>query len=372
MGENALEDAIGKIAALGSKALIITGKHITASGIISMLTELLEQKSVQYSIFNEITGEPTDKMVEMAVFAYRKEKCDFIIGIGGGSPLDSAKACAAMSVLDGRIPDYAGKEIVGNLPPLVLIPTTAGTGSEVTKFTVITDTASDVKMLLKGEALLPDLAVVDPKLTYGAPKSVVAATGIDALTHAVEAYTSKKATPMTDILALSAIKRIFTYLPRSYKDKNDAEAHDEMAIAAYEAGICINNSSVTVVHGMSRPIGALFHVPHGVSNAMLIVTCLDYVLDGCYGRFAEIARQIGAAGKNLDDEHAAHKFIDALKELIKAVEIPTTREYGLDMDRFEALSDKMAGDALASGSPSNTRKSLSKSDILAMYRRATM
>jgi alcohol dehydrogenase class IV len=367
MGDNAIENSAEKIAKIGSKALIITGKHITKSGILAKLTAILEAKSVLYSVFNDITGEPTDEMIIKAVSAYKKEKCDFIIGIGGGSPLDSAKACAAMAVSDGKISDYAGKEITGDLPPLVLIPTTAGTGSEVTKFTVITDTKTEVKMLLKGDVLLPSLAIIDPSLSYSAPQKVTSATGIDALTHAVEAYTSKKATPVTDVFALSAIKRIFTYLPIAYKDGSDKKARSEMALAAYEAGICINNSSVTVVHGMSRPIGALFHVPHGFSNAMLIVNCLNYALDGCYDRFATIARHIGVASSDSSDKNAAEAFIVALKDLIKVVEIPSLKGYGIDMQKFATSIDKMATDALASGSPSNTRKLLEKKDIVAIY-----
>ncbi len=370
MGENSLMESGKQIAKLGEKALIITGKHITKSGILKKLTDLLDSNSVEYFVFNEIIGEPTDKMIVEAVDAYKHEYCDFIIGIGGGSPLDSAKACAAMSKLDGEISDYSGKDIVGNFPPLVLIPTTAGTGSEVTKFTIITDTKKDVKMLLKGDDLLPNIAIIDPSLTHSVPKEVTAATGIDALTHAVEAYTSKKATPITDILALSSIKRIFKYLPIAYIDSNDVTARNEMALASFEAGICINNSSVTVVHGMSRPIGALFHVPHGISNAMLICDCLDYVLDGCYARFANIARVIGASTYDDNDEIAAIKFIVQLKKLLKMVEIPSIREYGINMDKFLSSVDKMASDAIASGSPSNTRKYLEKEDIIEIYRTA--
>jgi len=370
MGDNALVNAGNQIATKGEKALIITGKHITKSGILQKLTHLLDENSVLYAIFNEITGEPTDTMIKESVAVYQREHCDFIIGLGGGSPLDSAKACAAMSVLEGSISDYVGKEMKGILPPLVLIPTTAGTGSEVTQFTIITDTAHDVKMLLKGAVLLPSLAIIDPALSYSAPKSVTASTGIDALTHAVEAYTSQKATPVTDLFALSAIKRIFTFLPRVYRDGSDKEARSEMALASYQAGICINNASVTVVHGMSRPIGALFHVPHGFSNALLIVPCFEYVLDGCYERFATIAKEIGVASLSDGDEEAAKKFIVALKELLHVVEIPCLLDYGIERDKFLQLCDKMATDALASGSPANTRKSLGISDIRTIYHNA--
>lgn len=370
MGENSLSESGKQLSKLGTKALIITGKNITKLGILKKLTDVLDENMISYSVYNNITGEPTDEMIKESVTFYKKEECNFIIGIGGGSPLDSAKACAAMSKLDGEISDYLKKEIETDIPPLVLIPTTAGTGSEVTKFTIITDTKTDVKMLLKGNSLLPTLSIVDPTLSYSSSKNITAATGIDALTHAIEAYTSKKATPLTDVLALSAIKRIFKYLLRAYNDGDDKKARNEIAIAAYEAGICINNSSVTVVHGMSRPIGALFHVPHGYSNAMLISHCLEYVLDGTYSRFASIAKAIGIKSYENNDEQASKMLILELKKLIKYVEIPSLVEYGIDKKVFLYSINKMADDALSSGSPANTRKNLEKEDIIKIYKKA--
>ena len=222
-------------------------------------------------------------------------------------------------------------------------------------------------MLLKGDALIPELAIVDYNLTVSAPKSVTAATGMDALTHAVESYTSRKANPITDMYALSAIKRIFKYLPIAYKDGGNLEARKEMSLAAFEAGVCINNASVTIVHGMSRPIGALFHVPHGISNAMLIKECLKYVLDGAYDKFADIARAIKVADESMEDKEAAYKFLDALDELCKTVEIPTLEEYGIDKAEFDKVKEKMAKDAMDSGSPSNTIKVVDKEDLIKIY-----
>lgn len=369
MGNGALLQAKELFRTYGSKALIVTGKIVTKTGLVKKLTDLLDETGVTYDIFNEITGEPTDVMIQNGVTAYRQSKCNFIIAIGGGSPLDSAKAIAAMAVLPGGISDYLGKEISGSLPPLVLIPTTAGTGSETTKFTVITDSKKDIKMLLKGEALLPKLAIIDPELTLSAPKSITAATGMDALTHAVESYTSRKANPLTDLYALEAIKRIFTYLPRVYADGQDVEAREQMSIAAYYAGVCINNASVTIVHGMSRPIGALFHVPHGISNAMLITECLSYVMSGTYERFGNIAKAIGAAKEDVSDQEASDAFIQALKKLCHTVEIPTLEQFGIKEKDFEAVMDKMATDALASGSPDNTIKKITKNDILTIYKK---
>lgn len=366
-GSQALEQCETVIKGFGKKAFIVTGKVVTKSGILKKLTDKLDAWNIAYEVFNEILGEPTDEMVEQGVQSYKKAGCDFCIGIGGGSPLDSAKAIMAMTVLDGTIADYSGKEIEGEFPPLVLIPTTAGTGSETTKFTVITDTKNDVKMLLKGDDLLPELAVVDYELTISAPQSVTAATGMDALTHAVEAYTSRKANPLTDMYAISAIKRIFKYLPKAYKDGENKKAREEMSMAAFEAGVCINNSSVTIVHGMSRPIGALFHVAHGMSNAMLIKECLTFAVDGCYDRFANIAREIGVAGSETSDEKAAGAFLEALERLCEKCGIPTLEQYGIDKEKFDSVVEKMAADALASGSPSNTIKEVTKEDMIEIY-----
>ncbi len=369
LGENALENSESIIKGFGKKAFIVTGKIVTKMGTVAVLTELLTKWGIEYQIFNDIVGEPTDKMIEAGGENYKKANCDFLIAIGGGSPLDSAKAIAAMTILEGKIADYIGKEIKGKFPPMVLIPTTAGTGSETTQFTIITDTEKGVKMLLKGDDLLPQLAVIDPIFSLTAPKNITAATGMDALTHAVESYTSRKGNTLTDMYALSAIKRIFTYLPLAFDDGNNKKAREEMSIAAFEAGVCINNASVTLVHGMSRPIGALFHVPHGISNAMLITECLSYVLDGCYEKFAAIARAIGAAGEETEEKEASKAFLEELKELCKHCEIPNLFEYGIKKVEFDAVAEKMAQDAMASGSPSNTIKEIKKEDLLEIYQR---
>lgn len=369
IGSDALAESAAVMKGFGKKALVVSGKNVTGTGAVGALTETLSDSGIDSVLFNDITGEPTVEMIEAGVERFKEAGCDFIIAIGGGSPLDSAKAIAAMSVLEGRISDYMGKEIDGVFPPMVLIPTTAGTGSEATKYTIITDTARNVKMLLKGDALMPDLAILDARLTLTAPPLVTAATGMDALTHAVEAYTSRKGNPLTDIYALSAIKRIFTYLPEAFDDGSNLTAREEMALAAFEAGVCINNASVTLVHGMSRPIGAMFHVPHGLSNAMLIKECLSYVMDGCYERFAAMARVIGAADSQLSEKEAAQAFIDKLTELCAHLRIPTLKAYGISRDAFDRVKEKMAQDAMASGSPSNTIKEITREDLLEIYDR---
>lgn len=369
VGTNVLGEAAPLLKKMGNKAFIVTGRHVAVSDMMKQLTALLDENGIDCVIFDGITGEPTDTMIENGVEMLKSSGCDFIIGIGGGSPLDSAKAIAAMAVNEGSIADYNGKEITGEILPLAAIPTTAGTGSEATKFTVITDSEKGIKMLLKGDVLVPKLAIVDSSFTVGAPKSVTSATGLDALTHAVEAYTSRKAFSMTDTLAVSAVKRIMKYLPIAYKEPDNSLAREQMSIAALEAGICINNSSVTIVHGMSRPIGALFHVPHGMSNAMLLKECLSFAVSGAYEKFANLGRETGVASDSDSDETAAEKFIDSLQNICNVCEIPTLEQYGIDRDEYYSKISKMATDAVASGSPSNTVKEVTVDDCIEIYKK---
>lgn len=369
VGTNVLGEAAPLLKKMGNKAFIVTGRHVAVSDMMKQLTALLDENGIGCVIFDGITGEPTDTMIEKGVEMLKSSGCDFIIGIGGGSPLDSAKAIAAMAVNEGSIADYNGKEITGEILPLAAIPTTAGTGSEATKFTVITDSEKGIKMLLKGDVLVPKLAIVDSSFTVGAPKSVTSATGLDALTHAVEAYTSRKAFSMTDTLAVSAVKRIMKYLPIAYREPDNSLAREQMSIASLEAGICINNSSVTIVHGMSRPIGALFHVPHGMSNAMLLKECLSFAVSGAYEKFANLGRETGVASDSDSDETAAEKFIDSLQNICDVCEIPTLEQYGIDRDEYYSKISKMATDAVASGSPANTVKEVTVDDCIEIYKK---
>ena len=365
--KGALELMEGLLGGFGRKALVVTGPHVGRSPMMERLKAVLGRGGVAYEIFDGITSEPTDAMVARGVGIYRSAGCDFLVGLGGGSPLDAAKAIAAMTVLPGALADYMGRPIEEALPSVVAVPTTAGTGSEATKFTVITDTGRDVKMLLKGNALVPALAVVDYTMTMTAPRSVTASTGLDALTHAVEAYISVNATAATDALAIEAVKRIMRWLPVAYANGSDAQARERMAEAAFMAGVCINNSSVTVVHGMSRPIGAMFHVPHGISNAMLLTTCLADMLNEAQERYASLARAIGAAGAAQPDDVAARSFIEAVANLCQVCQIPSLSGYGIREADFLAVVDKMSADAIASGSPANAPKPYTARDCRRLY-----
>ena len=363
---NMAEAALGR---MGKKAMIVTDPMMVKLGNCAKVEEALKNEGVAYTVYDGVTGEPTDQMVEAGVAKYRSEGCDFLVALGGGSPIDTMKAIGSLVLNDVGIASYMGKEIHVQMPPMAAIPTTAGTGSEATQFTIITDTVKDVKMLLKGSVLMPDLAIIDPQFTMTAPPKITAATGLDALCHGIEAYTSRKSQRMSDTFALSAVKRIFRNLAKAYHNGQDEDARSEMSLAALEAGIAFNNASVTLIHGMSRPIGALFHVAHGLSNAMLMEVCLEYALEGAYDRFGALGRAIGVAGRQDSDETAARNFLQAVEALLQELEVPSLEQYGIDRDTFFAQIEKMAHDAMESGSPQNTRRAVEKADVEELYRR---
>ena len=362
-GSGALTMAEETLKGLGKKALIVTDKVMIQLGNCAKVETALKNQGIDYAIYSEIVGEPTDTMIENGLKVYKENGCDFLVALGGGSPIDSMKAIGSLVINGGNISDYMGKVIDVEMPPLVAIPTTAGTGSEATQFTIITDTKKDIKMLLKGKVLMPKLAIIDPQFTMTAPPKITAATGLDALCHAVEAYTSRKAQTLSDSFAMSAVKRIFKFLPVAFKDGKNEEARVQMSVAALEAGIAFNNASVTIIHGMSRPIGALFHVAHGLSNAMLMKECLGFALEGAYDRFADLGRAIGVADAT-DEE----KFLSAIEGIVKELETPTLAEFGIDKEEFFKVIDKMAYDAMDSGSPQNTMREVSEEQVKQIYR----
>lgn len=367
-GSGALNMAETVLKGLGKKALIVTDKVMIQLGNCAKVESALKNQGVAYAIYSEIVGEPTDTMIENGLKLYKEEGCDFLVALGGGSPIDSMKAIGSLVINGGNISDYMGKVIDVEVPPMVAIPTTAGTGSEATQFTIITDTKKNIKMLLKGKVLMPSLAIIDPQFTMTAPPKITAATGLDALCHAVEAYTSRKAQTLSDTFAMSAVKRIFKYLPAAFKDGSNEEARVQMSVAALEAGIAFNNASVTIIHGMSRPIGALFHVAHGLSNAMLLKECLTFALEGAYDRFAELGRAVGVAADTDSDKEASEKFLAAVDAITKELETPTLAEFGIDKDEFFKVIDKMAFDAMDSGSPQNTMRDVTEDDVKQIYR----
>ncbi len=368
MGEGALNQSKESLRKLGKKALVVTDDIMIKLGNIDLVQEVLDDAGIEYVVYSEINSEPCDYMIEKGAIIYKEEMCDFLIALGGGSPIDSMKAIGTVVSAGKSINDYIGKVITGHLPAMCAIPTTAGTGSEATQFTIINNTKENIKMLLKGPALMASLAIIDPIFTMTAPPSVTAATGLDALCHAIEAYTSIKAFPMTDTVAKSAVSRIFNNLYSCYENGENMEARTQMAIAALEAGIAFNNSSVTIIHGMSRPIGALYHIAHGLSNAMLMDKCLRFAVKGCPDRFCDLAKCIGVYKEGMSLEEGAGEFIRAVSELCRKLKIQTLEEYGVRKEDFFADLDKMANDAIASGSPANTRRNPTKEDIIQLYK----
>ena len=368
-GSGALEASASAMQKMGKKAMIVTDAMMVQLGNCAKVEKVLADAGIEYTIFDRIGGEPSDLMVKDGLNQYRTEGCDFLVALGGGSPLDTMKSIGVLASAGGDdITVYMGKDINVPVPPMVAIPTTAGTGSEATQFSIINDTTNNVKMLLKGKVMLPELAIVDPQFTMTAPPRVTVNTGLDALCHAVEAFTSRKAQTMSDTFAVSAVKRIFKYLPIAYKDGKNEEARVEMSIASLEAGIAFNNASVTLIHGMSRPIGALFHIAHGMSNAILMNVCLRFAVSGAYDRFGRLGREIGVATIADDDKTAAEKFLDALDALTTELEAPTLVDGGVDKDEFFGLIDKMAHDAMVSGSPQNTMRDMTEDDVKELYK----
>lgn len=370
-GPGSFEQLGTKVQSLGEKALIVSDQVMTDVGYVERLQRLLEQQGVSYETYNEVNGEPTDVMVEKGLSIYREGDCDFLMAIGGGSPIDTAKAIGLLATNPGNIVDYMGiGKVKIPLPPVVAIATTSGTGSEATQFTIIADTKNDVKMLIGSPYIVPYMAVDDPLLTISVPGKTTAATGIDAFTHAIEAYISKKSHPFTDTLALSAIGRISKYLRRAWANGDDLEARNEMMLAALEAGIAFSNASVTIVHGMSRPIGAVFHVPHGISNAVLLPDCMEFALMGAPEKFAKVAEVMGENVEGLSTMEAARVAIEAIKQLNDDLEIPSISGLGIDREKFLAVAEKMAQDALNSGSPANTPRRANLKQIIEIYKKA--
>lgn len=360
---------LGLIASgLGTKALIISDPIMDQLGLVQQCQFILEEAALDYATFTGVPSEPTDEYVDQALKQCKLDHCDIVVAVGGGSCIDTAKAVAVMMTNEGYIGDY--REHTFSLPPLPLIaiPTTAGTGSEVTKVTVIIDTANDVKMMIAQPELLPRVALLDPLLTISCPPHVTAATGLDALCHAVEAYLSRRAHPLTNVLALDAIARIVHNLPLAYENGDDITAREQMAIGSMMAGAAFSNASVTLVHGMSRPMGALFHVPHGISNAMLLSAVLEFTRPAAEDRLAEISRFIWPHLTGMSEAELTEAFLNEIKRLCMQLNIPNLRSWGIDADPFNRALTKMASDAILSGSPANNQRIPSQQEIIELYK----
>lgn len=368
-GIGATEQAGEQAKRLGARtALVVTDSGIVKLGYADELVNQLRRVGIGASLFSDVTPDPTLQNVDDGLEQYRDESCNIIISIGGGSAIDCGKGIAIRLTNDGKLADFMGVNKIPNPgAPLIAIPTTAGTGSECTKATVITDTEHNVKMMLSSPCIVPQVAIVDPLLSLSTPPHLTSAVGVDALTHAIEAYISKRAQPITDALALEAIRMISGSLRLAWADGGHIEARTEMMLAASIAGMAFINSSVALVHGMSRPIGAYFHVHHGLSNAVLLLDVMEYSVVGAPERFADIARAMGEPIDGLSPMRQADAAIVGVERLINDLQMPRLGEIGIDREEFETVADQMALDAIASGSPANNPRQPTKEDIVALY-----
>jgi len=371
VGGGALAELPAMLRRLGlANPLIVTDPFLARSGHLERATGQLERAGIPWAVFSETVADPTTAVVETGTRRLAEGGFDSLVAIGGGSSIDTAKAMSILAANGGQMRDYkVPAEIPKVGPPLVAIPTTAGTGSEVTRFTVITDTETDEKMLIAGLACCPLAAIVDYELTLSMPLRLTADTGLDSLTHAIEAYVSRRANPFTDGLAKNAMGLIARHIRTACAEPENLAAREAMMLGATTAGMAFSNSSVCLVHGMSRPIGAFFHVPHGLSNAMLLPEITAFSAPAALERYADCARAMGVAEENEGSQAAVARLVDELRALNDDLKVPTPRAWGIDAERFQELLPVMAGQALGSGSPANNPRIPTSGEIIELYRR---
>ncbi|HXP77670.1 MAG TPA: iron-containing alcohol dehydrogenase [Stellaceae bacterium] len=371
IGAGAVAEIATVLARLGVRfPLIVTDGFMASSGTLAKVTDRLDRAGLAWQVFSDTVPDPTDTVVEAGVRALQAAPYDCLVALGGGSPIDTAKAISVLAANGGKMRDY---KVPNEIPkaglPLVAIPTTAGTGSEVTRFTVITDTERDEKMLIMGLACCPAAAIVDYELTFSMPWRLTADTGIDSLTHAIEAYVSKRASPFTDGVAKSAMALIAKHIRTACHEPQNDQAREAMMLGATQAGMAFSNSSVCLVHGMSRPIGAFFHVPHGLSNAMLLPEITAFSAPAALERYADCARAMGVAAEGEGNQSSVARLLDELRALNADLKVPSPRDYGIDARRYTELMPTMASQALASGSPGNNPRVPTQDEIIELYKR---
>lgn len=363
-----------------SRPLIVTDEFLVSQGYVERILEALTAAGIaDVRVFSDTVSDPTIGSIMQGIECLRAGDHvgdragdrDCVIGFGGGSPLDTAKAIAVFSGLPGAIRDYRAPHSQ-DMPglPIIAIPTTAGTGSEATRFTILTDEVSSEKLLCQGLAYLPMAALVDYELTLTMPARLTADTGIDSLTHAIEAYVSRKANAFSDTFALRAIEAIAPNIRTAVREPGNLAAREAMMLGATFAGIAFSNASVALVHGMSRPIGAFFHVPHGLSNAMLLPVVTRYSAPAALARYADCARAMAIAPGDEGDQAAVGRLLEELQQLNADLEVPSPARYGIAKSDWDDVVAVMAQQALASGSPSNNPAIPSAEEICALYEQA--
>lgn len=369
IGKDACDRLPAIMESLGvSKPLIVTDKMMVQLGYVERIQAILATRELTADVFDDTIPEPTDTSIMGGVEMLKKGDFDCLIALGGGSPIDSAKAIGILGKFGGVIRDYKFPRLVNEESlPIIAIPTTAGTGSEATKFTIITDEASNEKLLCVGVAFMPIATVIDYSLTLTVPPRTTADTGIDAMCHAIEAYVSQKRNAFSDQQCLAALRLIGPNIKTAYHDGNNEKAREKMMLGSTLAGIAFSNSSVALVHGMSRPIGAFFHVPHGLSNAMLLPSVTEFSIPLAATRYAECAVALGVATDEDGVAKANAKLIEFLKDLNQELKVPTLAEFGVEKAEFDRVVETMVEQAFASGSPNNNPRIPTKEEMLSLY-----
>ena len=351
----------------GKKAFVISGPHLNKMGIVQSCVDALKAKGIESSVFTETEGNPSVETVDKASTAYKESGADFIVALGGGSPMDVAKAVGVVARYGGSITEYEGADKVpGDIIPLIAVPTTAGTGSEVTAFSVITDHSRNYKLTVFSYKLIPSYAILDVELLTTAPASVAAACGIDAMVHALEAYISTAASPFSDAMAEKALELIGANIRCYAANRGDIEAAENMLVGSLFAGIAFSWARLGDVHAMSHPVSAYFNVPHGVANAILLPTIVEYNMLAEKGKYLNIYNYI-AELPAAPEEFTADMLVDELLNLNEALGIPAgLEEAGVTKDKFDAMAD----DAMKSGNIAVNPRSTTKKDVLALYEKA--
>ena len=368
-GANVLAELAEQVASLGgAKPLVVTDQGMTQLGYTKQVADLLDQAEIAYAVFDQTVPNPTDTNVNEGAAAYTENQCDMLISLGGGSAHDCCKGVGLLVSNGGQIADYEGVDMSKKaLPPYIAINTTAGTASELTRFTIITNTSNHVKMAIVDWRVTPDLAINDPLLMMKMPASLTAATGMDALTHAVEAYVSTDANPVTDACALQAIRLIAKYLRVAVARGDDLEARDRMAYAQYLAGMAFNNAGLGHVHAMSHQLGGMYNLPHGVCNALLLPHVCEANLMAAQERYADIAEALGENTYGLAVREAAQMAVVAIRALSVDVGIPSTlSELGVQDKDIETMVEHAQKDVCAATNP----RRLNDQEVAAIFRAA--
>lgn len=349
-----------------SKTLIVTDKGIKEAGLINKITKQLKDSNIEYKIFDEVEPNPKDHNVEKGAEKAKEFNAESIVAIGGGSPIDCAKSIGVLlSHKKDKIKKFEGTSSINKTsPPLITIPTTAGTGSEVTHSSVITDTENEYKMTIKSTLIAPKIALMDPELTKTMPQKITASTGLDALTHAIEAYTCKEAQPLSDAAALYAIELISKYLTTAYKNGEDIEARSGMLLGSLLAGIAFSHSDVASVHSMAEALGGLLDAPHGVCNSVLLPYVMEYNMDQCEEKYAEIGRRMKSQTKHT--EEGATKAIKKVKTLSRKVNLPKFRELGVEKEDLPELARMSAQNISTESNP----KQITKEEYHKLFKKA--